>query len=341
MSLEVEQLAALAALAAGRGRLELEQLVANLRAADLAPEGIAVALERMAAADLIRLGGTHVDISPAGSLVLVESCAALERALDNSPSSAGQEDCPSIPWLTTVQTEWIDAISINYAVEPDRLSAVLPAPLQPEIFKGTAWVQLLMSSLRDMRPQGLGSLFGVNFYQVSYRAAVTYRNAEGDLRRGGYFVRSDTNHAVMRAVGNTLVEFKFHEFGAADMLMVRDGEQLTVGIDAEVPSGRLIGVFDTRPTEPPPDSVWSSLAELQRPLVECYDAYGVDADAGYLYTLTIDRDPWNARFVEPLELYSEYFDTGPLGDGAARLDSVLHIPRCAYRWRPLRRERFR
>ncbi len=55
--------------------------------------------------------------------------------------------------------------------------------------------------------------------------------------------------------------------------------------------------------------------------------------------LTIDREPWNARFVRPLDLYLEWFDRGPLGGGAARLDSVLHLERCAYNWRPLRRER--
>ena len=37
--------------------------------------------------------------------------------------------------------------------------------------------------------------------------------------------------------------------------------------------------------------------------------------------------------------YVEYVDDGPLGGGVARLDSVLHFRECAYRWRPLRRER--
>ena len=32
---------------------------------------------------------------------------------------------------------------------------------------------------------------------------------------------------------------------------------------------------------------------------------GVDAEQGHLYILTIDRDPWNARFVEPQNVYSE------------------------------------
>ena len=345
MTLDATELGVLAALAASRGQLGFAELTSRLAAADLDSSLVAEALERMLVQGLIELqtespSTGEVCLTPRGSVSLLEACAQIETALDNSPTSLGQEECPSIPWLTTVQTEWIDALSINYAVQPDRLAQLLPAPLVPELFEGSAWLQVLMSSLRDMRPQGLGSAFGVSFYQVSYRAAVRYQNAEGQWRRGGYFVRSETNHAVMRAVGNTLVEFKFHDFGSAQMLMVRDGDLLTVGVDAEVPGGKLVATVDTRPLDgPPASSVWRSLAHLQEPLVECYDAYGVDRDGGWLYTLTIDRDPWAARFVAAPELYCEYVDTGPLGGNAARLDSILHIPRCAYRWRPLRRER--
>ena len=90
----------------------------------------------------------------------------------------------------------------------------------------------------------------------------------------------------------------------------------------------------------PKGSAWSSIDDLHEPLVECYDAFGVDEESGYVYILTIDRDPWHAVFVEPTELYCEYFDSGPLGSSGARLDSVLHIRECEYRWRPLRRERY-
>jgi len=283
---------------------------------------------------------TWLELTPAGILDLLALHAEIERALDPSPPLPEQEQCPSVPWLTAVQTCWIDALSINYRVDPAALAPLLPAPLQPEIHKGHGWVQVLMSSLRDMRPPGIPSLFGTCFYQVSYRAAVRYRDAVGAWRRGGYFVRSETNHPVMRAVGNALAEFKFHDFGAADMVMLRDGDHLTVGVDPEpgFPDGRLVSVVDTRPlASPPAGSLWSSLGELHEPLVECYDALGVDAAEGHLYILTIDRDPWNARFVAPANLYCEYFDTGPLGRGASSLDSVLHLEECRYRWRPLRR----
>jgi uncharacterized protein YqjF (DUF2071 family) len=321
------QLAALAALAAAHGSMaarDLDRLVPGQRLAAL---GWAA-------------GGAQLALTPAGIRALLDMQAQLEMAIDPSPRFEVQEDCPSIPWLTTVQTCWIDAVSINYAVDPAALARILPAPLEPEIWKGSAWVQLLMSSLRDMRPQGLLPLFGVCFYQVSYRAAIKYRSVDGSERRGGYFVRSETNHPVMRAVGNTLAEFKFHEFGAAEMVMMRDGDRLTLGIDAENPHGKMVALFDTRPSETPPaTSVWQSLAELEEPLVQCYDALGVDRENAHLYILTIDRDPWNARFVQPLDLYVEYFDSGPLGGGASRYDSTLHFRECAYRWRPLRRER--
>jgi hypothetical protein len=191
-----------------------------------------------------------------------------------------------------------------------------------------------------MRPQGMPSLFGVCFYQVSYRAAVQYRGADGTPHRGGYFVRSETNHEVMRAVGNALAEFKFHAFGRAEMTMLRDGPRLTIGVDPDpgFEGGKMVGLFDTTPLAgPPAGSVWSSLEDLYEPLVECYDAYGVDRANGWLYTLTIDRDPWNARFIAPSDLYCEYADSGPLA--GARLDSVLHVRECPYRWRPLRREK--
>jgi len=334
------RLAILGALAASRVGMERAEVLGALSAAGVDAGAASPELSALVSSGRVSARATWLELTPAGILDLLALHAEIERALDPSPPLPEQEQCPSVPWLTAVQTCWIDALSINYRVDPAALAPLLPAPLEPEVHKGHGWVQVLMSSLRDMRPPGIPSLFGTCFYQVSYRAAVRYRDAVGAWRRGGYFVRSETNHPVMRAVGNALAEFKFHDFGAADMVMLRDGDHLTVGVDPEpgFPDGRLVSVVDTRPlASPPAGSLWSSLGELHEPLVECYDALGVDAAEGHLYILTIDRDPWNARFVAPANLYCEYFDTGPLGRGASSLDSVLHLEECRYRWRPLRR----
>lgn len=340
MSTEGVRLAVLAALAASRTGMERADLLRALSAAGVDASAAVDVIGTVLGSGDVAARGSVLELAPAGIVALLGLNAEIARALDPSPPLPGQEDCPSIPWLTSVQTCWIDALSINYRVDPDALATLLPAPLEVEVHKGRGWVQILMSSLRDMRPKGMPALLGTCFYQVSYRAAVQYRVDDGSMRRGGYFVRSETNHPVMRAIGNALAEFKFHAFGAAEMVMLRDGDRLTAGVDPppEFPSGKLVAVVDTRPRAGPPAlSCWSSLQELHEPLVECYDALGVDGANGYLYVLTIDRDPWKARFVAPDQIYSEYFDQGPLGHGAAELDSVLHLAECRYRWRPLRR----
>ncbi|HEX8440861.1 MAG TPA: DUF2071 domain-containing protein [Archangium sp.] len=328
------------ALALEPSGLMREELLSRLESAGVARAAGEAVLSALSGRGLLtEKKRGRLEPTPAGHTALREAHAALERAQDVSPSSPGMEECPSVPWLTQVQTVWVEALSLNYAVAPDALSRLLPAPLEPEPHQGSAWVQVLMSSLREMRPQGLTGLVGVNFYQVSYRAAVRYRDADGRWRRGGYFVRSETNDTLMRRIGNTLTEFKFHEFGEADMVMAREADALTFAVAPlpPFPGGKLVGVLDTRPLPgPPAGSVWTSLEALHEPLVECYDAFGVAN--GYVYVLTIDRGPWNARFVQPVELYSEYMQDGPLA-GHARLDSVLHLRECPYRWRPLRRER--
>jgi uncharacterized protein YqjF (DUF2071 family) len=335
MALDRIQLAASGALAASRVGLRRAELVGMLESAGVSRADAERALRELSAQGLVSAAGEHWELSAHGIGALLAAQAALEAALGPAP-----EECPSIPWLTAVRTCWVEAVSLNYAVDPAALAALLPAPLEPEVWKGRAWLQVLMSSLRDMRPQGVPSLFGVCFYQASYRAAVRYRAPSGDWRRGGYFVRSETNHPVMRAIGNALNEFRFHEFGGAEMVMVSDGARLSVGIDPEpaCPGGRMVGIFDLAPlAAPPAGSLWKSLEELHEPLVECYDAFGVDRDAGFLYVLTIDRDPWNARFVRAEDLYCEVAESAPLA-GYCRLDSVLHLRECGYRWRPLRRE---
>jgi uncharacterized protein YqjF (DUF2071 family) len=332
------ELAVMVALALEPLGLARETLMRRLEASEVSRAAGEVALRALARRGMLVVEDGYYLPTPLGHAALRETYATLERSQDVSPSSEDMEECPSVPWLTQVQTVWVEALSLNYAVEPEALEQVLPAPLEPELHQGTAWVQVLMSSLREMRPQGLTGLAGFNFYQVSYRAAVRYRNARGRWRRGGYFVRSETNDALMRRIGNSLVEFKFHGFGEADMVMAREGDRLTFAVDPlpAYPGGRLVGVLDTRPLPGPPEgSVWPSLDALQEPLVECYDAFGV-AD-GYMYVLTIDRGPWNARFVRPVELYCEAMQDGVFA-GRARLDSVLHLRECPYRWRPLRRE---
>jgi uncharacterized protein YqjF (DUF2071 family) len=336
-AIPLPEIAVLGALAASPSGLDANELVSALADVGVDAEEALSACEALVARGCLSIRGSALELLPRGGAELLGVHAAIERALDPSPSTPGMEECPSLPWLTTVQTEWHDALSLNYAVRPEALAELLPAPLEPEVFHGSAWVQVLCSRLREMRPQGVPALFGVDFHQVSYRAAVRYTGRHG-VRRGGYFVRSETDHAVMRAVGNALVEFKFHDFEAARVSLSKEGSRLTFVSSPEGPLAETRVVLDVSPGQvAPPTSPWVSPPDLRAALVECYDAFGVDP-GGYVYVLTIDRDPWREVFARPLSVSVPWMERGPLA--GARLDSALHIPLpCRYRWRPLRRER--
>ena len=203
------RVALLSGIAAARQALHSDWLKERLGNSGVPANQIDNVIEQLQREGRLRSTPTGLELTSSGVIELLNLHVQIQQALDPSDAPVTAESCPSVPWLTTVQTVWLDAISLNYAVDPAALSGMLPAPLEPEVFHGTAWVQVLMSSLQDMRPAGAPSLFGVRFCQVSYRAAVRYRGADGAWRRGGYFIRSETNHPVMQAVGNTLIEFRF------------------------------------------------------------------------------------------------------------------------------------
>src|SRR5258708_14585503 len=161
------RLAILGALAASRIGMERADLLRALDEAGVPASDASRVLQALRDSGRVSARESRLELSPSGILALLELHAEIERALDPSPPLPEQEQCPSIPWLTAVQTCWIDALSLNYRGDAKALAPLLPAPLEPEIHKGHGWVQILMSSLRDMRPPGMPSLFGTCFYQVS------------------------------------------------------------------------------------------------------------------------------------------------------------------------------
>ena len=178
------RLAILGALAASRVGMEHSDV---LRALDTAGVDAATAGRVLRGARLVRrrarprrcLAGADAVRDPGPA-----RAARRDRARARSFAAAARAGAVSLRALAHRGADVLDrrACRINYAWTPRRLAPLLPAPLEPEVHKGHGWVQVLMSSLRDMRPPGIPSLFGTCFYQVSYRAAVRYRDAGA---RGG------------------------------------------------------------------------------------------------------------------------------------------------------------
>jgi hypothetical protein len=253
-----------------------------------------------------------------------------------------RREAPTLPFAAN--TVWAEAVCVNFRIDPAALRPLIPPVFELDLHAGLAWVSLTASRLKDFGVGWAPAAFRMNFYQATYRAHVRFTDFQGQTRRGCYFVRSETNSAVMSLTANLLPEFKAHRCATYPILMARQAGHwlLTVDTDPD-PAGKVVLLLDTdHPLDDmPPTSRFRTLAEARALIVDFYDAFAYDPATDEVLLLQIDRGPWNVRIVEPVDSYFGYLEAGPFPPGAGELDSVFYFRDTPYRWLPLVKERRR
>ena len=245
----------------------------------------------------------------------------------------------SLPF--TVETVWRECLCFNYLVEPAVLRSLVPAVFELVTIAGRAIVSVAAASLTSMRPRGLPDLVGQNFCHITYRAVVRFKHAAGQVRTGYDFIASMTNSELLSRIGNSVTEFRFHEFRTGTITFLRQGSNVVLGAEGDTPEMTIVASadLDQGRDSPPSTSVFRSRGELNSLVLDYSDAFGHVPGNAHVYVLRIDRDAWRYRFVSPRDRYLGYFQEGrPFDRHTAQLDSVLHCRDIAYRWQPLRRE---
>jgi hypothetical protein len=312
---------------------------------DLLPHEAAVlaALDALAGRGWLRLQGARHAVTPAGLAYLDEALAALARDQDQRDPLAlagALHEAPTRPFAAS--TTWAEAVCANMRVDPAALRPLVPAVFDLDLYDGWAFVTLTASRLKNFGVGRVPAALRSNFYQATYRAHVAYTDFLGRRRRGCYFVRSETNFALMSLAANLLPEFKAHRCATYPILMLEQDGQLVLTVDSgDDPAGTVVLVLDTARPLPsmPPGSVFPSIRAAYEHLVDFYDAFAYDPDVDDVLVLQVDRGAWDVRVVEPVDYYLGYVSDGPFPAGAAELDSVFHFTDVPYRWLPLVKER--
>jgi hypothetical protein len=253
-----------------------------------------------------------------------------------------RQEKPSLPFAAN--TVWEHAICVNVRVRPDALRPLVPAQFELDLYDDWAYVSLTASRLKDFGAGPVPRVLRKNFYQATYRAHVTFTDFRGRRTRGCYFVRSETNSAVMSLTANLLPEFRAHHCATYPIVMARQGDHLLLSVDSgDDPAGKVVLVLDTaRPLDRMPDSSrFPSLEHAYDFIVDFYDAFSYDPRTNDVFILRIERGDWNIQVLEPVDYYFGYFAAGPFPRGAAELDSVFYFCDTPYRWLPLLKERIK
>ena len=145
---------------------------------------------------------------------------------------------------------------VNFRVRPEVLKRFLPVPFRPKLVHGWGMAGICLIRLKEIRPRGFPSAWGMDSENAAHRIAVEWDQA-GERRQGVFIPRRDTNSLLNRLAGGRLfpgvhhaAEFRVWETGTRFKLQMRS-------VDGETFVRVVARVTDTFPA----DSVFKTLAE--------------------------------------------------------------------------------
>src|SRR5688572_12172314 len=83
-------------------------------------------------------------------------------------------------------------ILVNYRVESERLSKLLPPPFRPKLVQGHGVAGICLIRLKHIRPEFLPLPFGIGSENAAHRIAVEWEQ-DGQRFDGVYIPRRDTS----------------------------------------------------------------------------------------------------------------------------------------------------
>lgn len=100
-------------------------------------------------------------------------------------------------------------ILVNFTVDPDVVSRIIPPHFRPKLYKGKAIAGICLIRLKDMRPKGLPGFIGVSSENGAHRLAVEWMGENG-LEEGVFIPRRDTSCLFNTVAGGRIFPGKHH-----------------------------------------------------------------------------------------------------------------------------------
>jgi hypothetical protein len=227
-------------------------------------------------------------------------------------------------------------ILINYRVDPALAARVLPAPFRPKLVRGCSIGGVCLIRLKDIRPRGLPSVFGVTSENAAHRFAVEWREGEL-LREGVYIPRRDTASRVNQWAGGRLFPGVHHR---ARFDVSEADERFSVAMESEDGEVR-VGVVARLAAAAPEKSVFRSTEEARRFFEAGSMGLSATRRVGEFDALELRCPKFEVRPLEVESVWSSFFeDACAFPAGSIELDSAFLMQRAPHEWygreRPVR-----
>jgi Uncharacterized conserved protein (COG2071) len=218
---------------------------------------------------------------------------------------------------------------INYLVEADVGSRLLPKPFRLKLHRGYGIASICIIRLEQIRPGFLPRFLGCSSENVAHRIAVIWDQPSGEQGDGVFILRRDTNSWINHYAGGRIFpgEQKMANFA------VTDSESLvTMSIRAR--DGRMaIDLSASEAASLPSSSCFDSLANSSSFFQAGSVGYSVTRDCCRFDGMRLESHGWDVRPLTMERLESSFFDDETnFPEGSVIFDHALIMRNLRHEW---------
>jgi hypothetical protein len=222
------------------------------------------------------------------------------------------------------------SLVLTYALPAEVLQPMLPAGLELDCFQERwAFVAIAMVQTKQLCPTRLPSFFGRDFFLIGTRLFVRFPTADGRRLRGLYIIRSQTNRAAMRILGDVFTRYRYDMIDV-DVVQQTSLLQVKAGaFDVEVDASAMA-----------PDEADVSQLPVGSPLSTWKDARRFAGPMPYTFSALPDnkmlivegvRQQWQPRPVRVVRAEVPFFAERQLP--TPQLASAFVVENVPYHWK--------
>lgn len=217
---------------------------------------------------------------------------------------------------------------VNFRVDPEVLSGLLPEPFRPKTAGGNGIGGVCLIRLKGIRPRGVPAVLGISSENAAHRFAVEW-DEDGTTKEGVYIPRRDTSSRLNTFLGGRLFPGDHHharfdvqeDGGRYRVEMASDDGEARLMVDGKVSGGLS------------QSSVFPSLSDASAFFEAGSLGYSASRRAGAFDGLELKSVNWR---VEPLDVESVesslFDDETKFPPGSAQFDCALLMRGIDHEW---------
>jgi hypothetical protein len=217
---------------------------------------------------------------------------------------------------------------VNYRIDPEAVTRVLPPPFRPQLVSGWAVGGVCFIRLGSLRPAHFPSALGSRTENVAHRFAVEWDDDQG-TQVGVFVPRRDTSSRLTALAGDRLFPGAYH---LARFEVDEHASELRVGVNSR--DGTLALSVAAHEASSLGGELFGSLGDALTFFRQGSLGYSPSRGIGGLIGVRLITESWEGRPLSIDHMASTMFDDNQaFPKGSCTLDSALVMRNLPVRWR--------